>query len=127
MTDVIPGVPTFDPDNGDILPRSSRVNVTETQVVHYTSAWRDGAVLHRNAPDAALDLRQWDVAYENIGGAVAAVLRAHYRTYQGGTFRFIPPGATVATAVHVFYRDPTTIDWRNSITANARVFIEEAA
>lgn len=127
MTDVIPGVPTFDPVDGDLLPLASRVNVVESQVVNYSANWRGGSILHRNTPDATLDLRQWEVGYENVHGSLASVLRAHYRTYQGATFRFVPPGAAVADAVRVFYREPTSIDWSNATSANVRVFIEEAA
>lgn len=127
MTSEIPGVPSFDPVNGDILPRASLVNVTETQIVNYSATWRGGSILHVHVPDSTLDLRQWEVAYDNVYGALAAVLRGHYRTFQGATFRFVPPGAAVAAAVQVFYRQPTTIDWQNAISATARVFIEEAA
>lgn len=104
------------------LPRPSRVEV-EPRTNLQQSRWREGTPLVTRDPDPANARALWSLSYEKVHAVVGSALREHYQAHHDVDWDWTPPGSLQAR--RVIYAEPTSIDWQNPTTCDARVFLEE--
>lgn len=108
----------------DQLPTPSAVEYDDGTAFHVSSGYQSGKPLHVRVPDPAVDPRRFVLVYTTKPKAVLSSLRDHFESYVAKSFDWTPPGETVA--LRVIHVEPPQLRWRNPITGDARVFLEEA-
>jgi hypothetical protein len=106
--------------HADNLPQPNTLAVRFDQARAQT---RSGEFLFTNRPDTAQAPRIFEVTWSDTFGAVADVVRRHYRDHAFAVFTFTVPRS--GELVKVTWRSPPNIQWRSAVSASIAGELEE--